>query len=317
METNLVFLCGFPSSGTDLLKNIVNAHSDVLIGGEFPFLPRLAQKYSHIVSAEIVEDVMTDIRKIDVYHNLERPKFDLTELKPNSEYSLSEIYRCMLSEDKVKWKGNKTPQNTENIDKLRILFPDAKFILIIRDIRDVALSWDKKWGKNKLLCAAKWNSRMQRGIELSKKLNDGDFLIVKYEDILDDLEEQTRKICDFLNIKYQENMIDFDKYVKNNIDGKLNYGKSLIRDNSQKWLEKLSKHEIKRIEEISLPSLKLFGYPISTATEYKAITKVEKFLGIVHDVYSLIFVGNRAIKSNPLSYRLKAILVAIKKIFAL
>ena len=37
-----LFVGGFPSGGTDLLKNILNAHPDIYINGEMPFLYKLA-----------------------------------------------------------------------------------------------------------------------------------------------------------------------------------------------------------------------------------------------------------------------------------
>ena len=161
MNTGLVFLCGFPSSGTDLLKNVINAHPDVWINGEFPFLHQLARTYGATVAAEQVRDVIAALQHIDVYHNFANPKPKIVLTR--SEYTIAEIYAAMLTEKWWRWKGNKTPQNTEHIDALRVLFPAAKFIVIIRDTRDVALSWWNKWGKHKLLCAHKWNARMLRG----------------------------------------------------------------------------------------------------------------------------------------------------------
>ena len=312
MKNNLVFLCGFPSSGTELLKTIVNAHSDVFIGEEYPFLPNLARKYKAIVSAEMVEQLITDLKKIDVYNHFLNAQ--LPNLRENSKYSIEEIYSKLLSEDSVQWKGNKTPQYTENIAKIRELFPRAKFILIVRDVRDVTISWQKKWGKDKLLCASKWNHRMQLGYSSLHNLDDNDFLIIKYEEILDDLEEVGRIVCKFLNIEYQEKMLEFYRYVaETDLDGKINYGKALIKENKEKWREKMSQEEIKRIEEIAFDALNLFQYTITTANKQKKIYYTEKLLGTLKDVFALIFIGNRAIKNNQLQYRINAIMILIKK----
>jgi hypothetical protein len=311
MDTNFVFLCGFPSSGTDLVKNIVNAHTDVFISGEFPFLPSLANKYGAVVPEKSVDELICDLRKIDVYHSFENPNTNLS--KSSREYILSEIYSVMLHKKQFKWKGNKTPQNTENIDNIRLLFPKAKFILIIRDVRDICLSWEKKWGKDKILCAHKWASRMQKGVEKLTELGKEFFLIVKFEDFLDNLESEVHKICDFLDIEYQERMLEFDKYIVNNIEGKINYGKNIISNNKEKWRTSFSNKEIKRIEEIAFDDLKMFGYPVTIAKEKRPLKNFEKYRGFVHDAVSLIFVGNRAIKNHKLRSRFNSIVFEFKK----
>ena len=311
METNFVFLCGFPSSGTDLVKNIVNAHTDVFISGEFPFLPSLANKYGAVVPGKSVDELISDLRKIDVYHSFENPNTTLS--KSSREYLFSEIYSIMLNNKQCKWKGNKTPQNTENIDKIRTLFPKSKFILIIRDARDICLSWEKKWGKDKILCAHKWAVRMQEGIEKLTGLGNDAFLIVKFEDFLENLESEAHKICNFLDIEYQERMLEFDKYIVNKMEGKINYGKNIISNNKEKWRTSFSNKEIKRIEEIAFDDLKMFGYSITIAKEKRPLKNFEKYRGFVHDTVSLVFVGNRAIKNHKLRSRFNSIVFEFKK----
>ena len=317
MNTNLVFICGFPSSGTDLLKNIMNAHSDISISGEFPFLPKIANNYSSKIPASEIIKLIAELKKIDVYNNFGNSSFDVSQLGKKPEYLLSDIYASMLNNNTITWKGNKTPQNTENLDKLKILFPDAKFILIVRDVRDICLSAQKKWGKDKNLWAAKWNERMLKGYELLNNLNQNEVLIIKYESLLKNLYYELQRICSFLNLKYQSSMLDYHLNVKDIIEGKLNYGKPLIENNTQKWQKELSKKDIKRIEEIAFFSLQTFDYKISKAIDNKPITYLEKLYGLLHDSYSLLLVGNRAKgKSNSISDRLKSIIFEFKKRFA-
>jgi hypothetical protein len=314
MDTGLVFLCGFPSSGTDLLKNIMNAHPDVCINGEFPFLHELSRTYGGTVTAEEAQEVITALRQIDVYHGFANLN---PELSPErTEYSFAEIYTAMLGEKPCRWQGNKTPQNTEHIDALRVLFPKAKFIVIIRDVRDVALSWSNKWGKHKVLCAHKWNARMLRGAHLLKQLDRYDFLLIKYEALLSDFENTATEICDFLRIEFSESMNEFHKSVHHVLDGKVNYGRPLIKDNSNKWVAELSSKQIWRIEEVAFQALRLFDYPITLATEPRPLTKWEQYRGYAWDVLVLVLVGNRAIKGNRLVDRWKTVIFEIRKLFS-
>jgi hypothetical protein len=314
MNTSLVFLCGFPSSGTDLLKNIINAHPDIWINGEFPFLHQLARTYGATVSAEQIQDVIAALQHIDVYRNLGNPQPDLRPTK--SEYTLAEIYALMLTEKPRPWQGNKTPQNTEHINTLHLLFPRAKFILITRDVRDVALSWSNKWGKNKVLCAHKWNARMLKGAQLLRELDAGDSLTIKYEALLKDFENTAHKICDFLNVEYCDSINEFHKSVHHIVDGKLNYGKALIKDNANKWMKALSSRQIRRIEEISFEALRMFDYPITLAKEECPLTKWEKYTGFVWDLCALVFVGNRAVEESTIRDRWTTIVFEVRKLFS-
>jgi hypothetical protein len=314
MDTDLVFLCGFPSSGTDLLKNVINAHPDVWINGEFPFLHQLATIYGTTVTASQVDEVIAALRHTDVYHNFGNPNPNLTPGR--LVYSFAEIYATMLTDKPRRWQGNKTPQNTEHIDALRALFPRAKFVVIIRDVRDVALSWSNKWGKNKVLCAAKWNARMLRGAQLLKELNGNDFLVIKYESLLSDFRHTVQRICDFLRIEYNESMNDFHKSVHHILDGKLNYGRALIKDNSCKWMTGLSSKQVRRIEEVAFQALRTFDFPITMATEPRPLTKWEKYSGFAWDVFALVFIGNRAIEGNKTLDRWKTVVFEIRKLLS-
>ncbi|MGB3613025.1 MAG: sulfotransferase, partial [Elainellaceae cyanobacterium] len=260
-----------------------------------------------------VTTLMQALNDIDVYKNFENSNAPPPTGK--EDYTFSEVYARMLTSDTKLWVGNKTPQNTENIDKLHKLFPDAKFILIVRDVRDVALSWQKKWGKDKLLCAYKWNRRMRKGIQLLEaNIRSESYLIVKYEDLLSDLSSTSMQICEFLGIPFDENMLEFHNSVTSVVEGKLNYGKPVLVKNTSKWVQALSQSEITRIEEIAFDSLSCFNYSISSADRQRPITLLEKYAGFANDVYALVFIGNRAIEKDKFRNRLKTIGVQVRKL---
>jgi len=314
MHTDLVFLCGFPSSGTDLLKNVMNAHPDICMSGEFPFLPRLAREYGATVPGGRAQDAVAALQRMDVYHNLRYPGLVVSPLQ--AEYALADLYAAMLTAEPCKWTGNKTPQNTEHIEQLYRLFPKAKFVLIVRDIRDVALSWSKKWGKHKALCAHKWHVRMQRGDAQLRGLDATAYLVVKYEELLADLAGVATQLCDFLELEFHPAMLDYHTRVPQTVEGKLNYGKALIRDNSNKWRRELTSRQIRRIEEIAFPSLQLFQYPITQATGYRPLTRIETCAGYLWDVIALLWVGNRAIEQHRLRHRCKTLIFEVRKLLS-
>jgi hypothetical protein len=75
----------------------------------------------------------------------------------------------------------------------------------------------------------------------------------------------------------------------------------------------LSKPKIKRIEEIAFEGMQCFGYRTSLATGALPLRRKERILGRMRDVWSMIFVGNRALKGSKLSPRLRAVRLEILK----
>jgi len=294
-----VFICGFPSGGTDLLKNLLNAHERIFLNGEMPFLYNLPAKgytYNTILGSQAeLEEFRKFLKRVDVWNNLEN-------INGNELFAPVKVPEALKyffnNKDKPTW-GNKTPQNTEHINDLIKLFPRAKFVIIIRDIRDIALSWKKKWGKDMLLCAHKWNERMSL-MKQSVENNKNDFIVIKYEDILTNLESEMRKICTFLNLEWDEKIIHYEKYLNETKEGKINFGKPLIKSNKQKWKKGIKPGVIKRIEEIAYPTLVYYKYEISQADTHKKINRIEKNFGVVRDIFALFTIGNR-FKSNQTS----------------
>ena len=307
MEPCLVLLCGFPSSGTDLLKNLVNAHSEILVGGEFPLLPSLAAKYGPMVPAAMVGKALDDLRRIDVYQNFDNSTGDLP--LSTADVTMAQLFACLLTMRPVTWVGNKTPQNSEHVRELNRLFPKARFIIIVRDVRDVALSWKNKWGKDPLLCADKWNRRLLDAMRNLQAMGPHRYLLIKYEDLLGDLEGVARSICAFLNISFQPSMLEYHRHVGHTIVGKLNYGQPIIRDNLGKWKNALGSSAVLRIEQIAYEGMQYFDYSPSAARGGVPLRAIERLVGRARDLLAMLFVGNRAVKENRLAHRVRTIRV--------
>jgi hypothetical protein len=292
---NIIFICGFPSSGTDLLKNVLNAHPEIYIAGEFPLLPSLAARRNAMVPADDLLEVAQDIIGCDVHGNLGR-----SELPSEFEApcSFADVYVALLTAKPATWYGNKTPQNAEHIDKLDHLFPGARYLLIVRDVRDVALSWRKKWGKDPLLCAHKWMQRMQRAVNLLKFLAPDRHLVVSYEELLQDHRTVAIRVCNFLDLPYDARIDDFHEHVADIVPGKLHYGEPVIAGNREKWRREVPESTLRRLEEIAYPTLKRFGYTSAIGHDFRPITLAEKMTGRAREALATFFVGNRALEEQ-------------------
>lgn len=312
-QSGLVFVGGFPSGGTDLLKNVMNAHPQVHIAGEFPLLPTLARSFGPTVAADRAGEALAALRRVDSYGHLAGAVTDLPE-PVDGAYTLAALYRHLMVDPNPRWVGNKTPENTQSITQLRTLFPAAKIIVIVRDVRDVALSWERKWGKDKTLCAAKWSDRMIAGHRLGAALPTRDYMLVRYEELLDGLESHTRRLCRFLGLEHAPEMLAFAEHVPEVVDGKLNYGRPLVASNQGKWRAALSARDLRRIEEVAYDGLRHFGYEINLATAGRPVRRREKLRGRVRDAYATLAIGNRASSADGPRARIDTARLELRKL---
>ncbi len=114
---------------------------------------------------------------------------------------------------KPRW-GDKTPLYCMNLDTIRKVLPEARFIHIIRDGRDVALSLRKMWfspGWEIETQAAHWKECVLKARH--DGANSSDYLEVRYEDLILKTRETLNKICRFIDLYYDETMLRYYERV--------------------------------------------------------------------------------------------------------
>jgi hypothetical protein len=97
-----------------------------------------------------------------------------------------------------------------NIPALAELFPTARFIHLIRDGRDVALSYaDVPFGpKNVAKAAELWANRVAKGIRDGRVLERGRYIEIMYRDLVEDNEGEIKDICAFIHVDFDPVMLD-------------------------------------------------------------------------------------------------------------
>jgi len=145
------FIVGCGRSGTTLLKMILNSHPDLAIPVESHFIYDIARR---IVSGRFPaslthpNDWNRFLEYLKNHRYLNRWGISLPLLFKRLEGIEDRTYASMFTtifkefmqdEGKPRW-GDKTPMNVNYIFLIDHFFPKAKFVHIIRDGRDVALS---------------------------------------------------------------------------------------------------------------------------------------------------------------------------------
>jgi hypothetical protein len=281
---DILFIVGMPRSGTKLLRDLLNEHSEISIPYvESQIFPDLVERFG----TESLSDIdLLDLHEIvsggifaynlrkDYGKSYDRAVIEeLMEEKTIAGYIRALLHFYGPKDGQGLLLGDKTPSYLGKIESLHRAFPKLKLIHIVRDPRDRALSAQKIWGTPLLDSAEKWR---YFNTQATKQIEDiGDSVLeIRYEDLLTDPETTLKDICSFLDISFENNMlhlgISTEKY------GDARDRKKIDPSNLEKYRKRLSKKQWKRIEEICLPEMEKKGYSIEQATTYKPLSPLEK-----------------------------------------
>lgn len=165
---------------------------------------------------------------------------------------------------KHRW-GDKTPYYALHLDKLVMWWPDAKFIHLVRDGRDVALSLFGRQhdfsAYNIYYAAQYWKGYVDICREQGRCLPAGQYLEIHYEDVLNDKESAIHTVCDFIDEPYPAKA-QANNPARSGTALKL---RTVKTDNQGKWRRALSKWQIRVFESEAGDTLQQCGYPMQTS----------------------------------------------------
>ena len=310
---NPIFIIGMPRSGTKLLREILNQHKDISIPlaetGFIPFFYRRRHKYGCLDDPKNFRKFYNDFKKTSFYYHIDmahiiwyEPELYNSTQTHSMVNILTAIYRLHAVFEKKKIWGDKTPEYIYHTRLIKRLFPKARFVHIIRDVRDYCLSTRKAWNKNIIRAADKW----VKGINIVRKdiaLVRDDYYELTYERLIEDPDDEISKLCHWLDIKYTPDIIVLKRQVENLGDAKNKVG--ILSQNSKKWQSEFCLEEIQEIEAVAGKMLVTLGYDVKFSMGNKTLTKRENLLYAIADIYNLfIFRQNEYGSLSKASVRL-------------
>ena len=208
------FVVGATRSGTTLLRLMLDAHPEIAIPSETHFIPELiSAREKHGASREQMLELLTSHRRwgdftIEPGELAERWAQIEPLSGPEAVRAFFHLYADKQDKHGARW-GDKTPGYVKSMREIQGYLPEARFIHLIRDGRDVALSVLKQsWGPQSIEAAAeKWRSRVNRGRSQAPYL--GYYIEVKFEDLVLETERELRRICEFIEVPFDENMLRY------------------------------------------------------------------------------------------------------------
>lgn len=283
------FIIGSGRCGTTLLRRILQANTDIHIPPELCMLPRMIRMFrrenyaswDHLVRLSLdIMETSPDFSTFEIsLHDLHRSLLAVPEEERSLACILDQFYRYHAESvgSGCRIWGDKTPGNTFRIGRLHSVFPRLRAIHVLRDGVDVVGSFIKAGLYEGIEPAAlRWTSAVRVARAFGAQ-HPEQFMEIRYEDLVRVPETTTRAVCQFLDIRYDPQMISAIDHVAAMGDvGRLSHHNEValpIRTASiGKGTRSFSPSDLARLEWLIGDALAACGYPRSQPSSNKKLT---------------------------------------------
>ena len=273
----MFFLMCSERSGSNFITRLMNAHSQICGPATKHLINPLARnlfRYEPVQDPEHWRELLDDVhRLLNVDFSIWKTKFTRDVLdglaEPGDVKSLIEgIY---YTEAKAHGKDHvfiKENHLYEFMTFLLLRYPDAMFVYLVRDPRDMALSWKEHSAHpgGVVRAAKQWKKDQQNYLKLHNDLRkSGRSYPLRYEDLLEDPEHHLNRLLAWMGFAYEEQMLEFhqDELTQANAEvhpAWKNLSQGILNSNKGKYRNRLREKEIKTIEKICYYEMRLLGY---------------------------------------------------------
>jgi Sulfotransferase family len=273
VATPPLLVLGVRRSGTTLLRVMLDRHSQLAIPDESYFIPQLATRHRGRLDAKAFCD---DLSRIATIAEWQVP-IDRVRASLPADAGLSDGLRAVYGayaevRGKERW-GDKTPMYMQYLPLLERLFPDARYIHIVRDGRDAASSFlampagivTEGWGhpQSASAFACQWRTEVAAARGLARRVGRERYRELRYEALAADPVVALREVCDFADLEFEPAMLEYQGRV--DLTGKP-HQTSLERPPTpgiRDWRSDMDERDAAAFESIAGDALAAFGYPLS------------------------------------------------------
>ncbi len=214
-----LIVLGVRRSGTTLLRVMLDRNPALAVPDESYFVPQLARRHrGRVDPTEFVDD----LRRLPTLVEwglapeavAERLRAGMT-----SGEAIAAVFETYAAErGKPRW-GDKTPLYMQHLPLLERLFPRARYVHLIRDGRDAALSFlavpegimTKGWGHpvDAAGFACQWATEVRAARALGMRVGSKRYLEVRYEVLVANTSAELRGVCGFAGLDFDEGMLGY------------------------------------------------------------------------------------------------------------
>jgi len=206
------FVVGMNRSGTTLLRMMLDAHPDLTIPPETHFVPDLIKAAREDdATPESALEAMKSAREWGDFGFSDEEMLGrlraLPEIKPGP--AVRTFYAAYTEEQgKPRW-GEKTPTYVQKMKLIQRAIPEARFVHVIRDGRDVALSVLDRTVRDLTagVVAKRWQKKITKARGDSPQLHH--YMEIRYEDLILDTEPVLRSVCEFIELPWDDGLLSY------------------------------------------------------------------------------------------------------------
>ena len=281
------FVCGVTRSGTTLIRLMLDSHPDLAIPGETHWVPKLIRRLENQKrTPDELAEIIVGSKRWQEFHldaDALRERFRAMDTGHASD-AIRAFYELYAEREGKTRYGDKTPGYLMEMVRIQRVLPEAHFIHIIRDGRDVSLSHMRmNWGPSTYEESAKlWVQRIQRARRMAPKVQH--YKEIHFEDLVRDTEGTLRDVCEIIDLDFDPAMLTYHERAEKrlqekNVDLVRRHGPTqpaAVRMESHKlakeppradrlgaWRHKMTAEEVASYEKIAGPLLKELGYELS------------------------------------------------------
>ena len=275
-----VFVVGCHRSGTNLLYDmLMSAGGFALYRGSLPVYETLIPRFGSLERRSQREQLLRTWVRSKGFRRTGLDAEPLSSRILNECHNGGDFIRVIMdsvaaSQGAPRW-ALYDPDNVLHMARLKANIPNAIFLHIIRDGRDIALSlkkmagfrplpWDRSESRSLVATALYWEWMVRNGREQGSRFS-SDYIEIHYEDLITQPRETLQKLGASL-----DHDLDYDR-IKNAGLGRLSETNSSFREEGGvgeinplgRWKERLSRSDVAAIEAAVGECLEQTGYPLS------------------------------------------------------
>lgn len=257
LTNRLAILTSHPRSGTTLLEQVLDSHPQAISADELQVMAEMV--YVPLGRNAAANEAVT----------MALDRATPAELNSLRQSYLSAMEGALREPLADRMLLDKNPELTMLLPVIARVFPEMKIIFAIRDPRDVVLScFMQRLPLNAVSVhyltlkstAEKYATTMNAWLKLRPMLQN-DWIEVRYEDTVADLEGQARRVLDFLNLPWDDAVLKYHQRAQRKHVHSPTYEavtKPVYASSMGRWRN--YRQFFEPVQEILKPFIQAFGY---------------------------------------------------------
>ncbi len=264
-----LFVVGCGRSGTTLLRAMLDSHPALAVPPESWFVATLGRRYERRFDRDRFEvDLLAHGRFARWGLDPEAVSRSIRAADPSDvATAVRSVFAAYAASRGKPRYADKTPGYVLDLPLLARLFPEARFLHLVRDGRDVAASVAAgHFGPSSLHQAALyWARHVERGRAAGGDLGPGRYRELHYERLVSDPAAALQEVCAFAGLAFEPAMLDYPARAAAVVAGTGTPGAhhGLTRAPTadlRSWRRDVPEPQVALIEALVAPTLEACGY---------------------------------------------------------